>query len=341
MLLIDPQYVSRVEAAEAPEDLHQLVQAAIELEHATIPAYLAAWFSLKPGRNEAVGEILRSIVVEEMLHMSIAANLLNAIGGEPQIDVPGFIPSYPGPLPMSIGNGLIVGLERFSARLVSDTFMKIEEPAHPIVFSSAAGEAPQYSTIAAFYDALLVKLQDFGPGAFKGDPARQLAGTRWFTDLLTPITDFDSAKAGVTLIVTQGEGTPQSPADDNAGDLAHYYRFSQIVEGRCLVQTASGQWTYGGVPVSIDSDGVYLAESNARSANYPAGSRARNVVDTFNVTYSNLLRALHRTFNGEPELIDVAIGAMYDLRFAAQDVMNTARPSGGGVCGLPFEYVPL
>jgi hypothetical protein len=339
MLLIDPQYVARVAAAQAPEDLHDLVQKAIELEHATIPTYLAAWFSLKPGTNAAIAQILRSVVIEEMLHMSIAANLLNAIGGTPQIDVPGFVPSYPGPLPMGIGNGLIVGLERFSARLVADTFMKIEEPEEPLSFPALLAAAPQYATIGKFYQAVLEKLQDLGPGAFKGDPARQLGGTQWFSGMLMPITDLASATQGVNTIVVQGEGTSQTP-QDASGDLAHYYRFSQIVEGRCLVQAADGHWAYAGLPVSIDSAGVYPAEANAKSANYPAGSAARNVADIFNTAYSNLLRALHRTFNGEPGHIDVAMGAMYDLRFAAQDVMNTPRPSGGGVCGLPFEYVP-
>jgi hypothetical protein len=87
--------------------------------------------------------------------------------------------------------------------------------------------------------------------------------------------------------------------------------------------------------------GVYPMEANAKSANYPAGTRARQVVDIFNASYSELLRALHRTFNGEKGQIDSAMGLMYDLRFAAQDVLRTPKPGGTGVCGLPFEYVRL
>jgi len=76
---------------------------AIELEHATIPAYLASYYSIVPKANLEASAIVRSVVIQEMLHMCIAANLLNALGGLPSIDPPQFIPSYPGPLPMSIG----------------------------------------------------------------------------------------------------------------------------------------------------------------------------------------------------------------------------------------------
>ena len=67
-----------------------------------------------------------------MLHMTIAANLLVAIGGSPEINNSRFIPHYPGPLPMGIGRGLIVPIEKLSRRLVNTVFMSIEKPEHPI-----------------------------------------------------------------------------------------------------------------------------------------------------------------------------------------------------------------
>jgi hypothetical protein len=39
------------------------------------------------------------VVIEEMLHMTIAANVLNAVGGHPAIDRPDFVPNYPEDLP--------------------------------------------------------------------------------------------------------------------------------------------------------------------------------------------------------------------------------------------------
>jgi hypothetical protein len=75
-----------------------------------------------------------------MLHMTIGCNLLNALGGRPLIEDAAFLPRYPGPLPLSIGGGLEVGLEPFSLDLMQRVFMEIEEPENPIdlpVFAAA------------------------------------------------------------------------------------------------------------------------------------------------------------------------------------------------------------
>ncbi len=56
---------------------------AIKLEHATIPPYLTALYSIKPDprkSNHDSYNIIRAVAVEEMLHLTLAANLLNAVG---------------------------------------------------------------------------------------------------------------------------------------------------------------------------------------------------------------------------------------------------------------------
>src|SRR2546421_835393 len=63
-----------------------LKKKAVELEHATIPTYLYALYSLQPGGNLKIQSLVRSVVWEEMLHMSLACNVLNAIGGSPVIE---------------------------------------------------------------------------------------------------------------------------------------------------------------------------------------------------------------------------------------------------------------
>lgn len=61
--------------------LQRALQLAIELEHATIPAYLTAFLTLEPGRNREVSDLILSVFLEEMLHMALACNILNAVGG--------------------------------------------------------------------------------------------------------------------------------------------------------------------------------------------------------------------------------------------------------------------
>jgi hypothetical protein len=57
------------------------------------------------GNNAEIGTLIDSVVKEEVAHMALACNILNAIGGEPAIDTPQFIPIYPGPLPGTIADG--------------------------------------------------------------------------------------------------------------------------------------------------------------------------------------------------------------------------------------------
>ena len=62
--------------------------------------YLTSLFSIANGSDYAATTI-HSVVVEEMVHMTIAANVLNAVGGAPMIDSPAFIPTYPSLLPLT------------------------------------------------------------------------------------------------------------------------------------------------------------------------------------------------------------------------------------------------
>src|SRR2546423_15046644 len=103
------------------------LQPAFGLDPATTPPYLYALYSLMPGTNREIQYLLKSVVLEEMSHMALACNVLNAIGGSPQIGGPGFVPVFPGPLPGGVEDELTVSLERSSLQLVHDGFMAIEE----------------------------------------------------------------------------------------------------------------------------------------------------------------------------------------------------------------------
>ena len=347
MIKIEPRYIAAIQAARQPEDLYGLVQNAIELEHSTIPPYLGAYFSLKLGTNDMVAGIIRTVVMEEMLHMSIASNLMIAIGGSPRINRPGFVPKYPGPLPMNIGKGLIVPIEKCSVELVRKVFMVIEEPEDPIdipvrLLATAQGAGPEFHTIGEFYAALDKKLQELGQPAFRGDFGREMVDNTWFPpDQLFRITGPESASAAISLIVEQGEGTPTSPLDPEE-EPAHYYRFQQIVKGKRLVRDpVTGGFVFGGAPVRIDERNVWNMQPNGDPDTLPEGSRARRASVQFAYGYTNLLNALHQTFNGRPEAIGDAMGLMYQLRLAAQDVLSTPLPDDADVAtGLCFRWQP-
>ena len=118
MLPIERATVDTVQGASSGEELVGLVQEAIRLEFSTIPPYLAAMLSLRARPESEIWSTIHDVVVDEVLHMSIAANLLNALGGRPAVANPGFVPAYPSRLPLGVGTGLVVGLEPFSRDLV-------------------------------------------------------------------------------------------------------------------------------------------------------------------------------------------------------------------------------
>ena len=99
------------------EDLHEHLQWALELEHATIPPYLCALYSIKEGTNIESVEVIKSVFIEEMLHMALVANILNATGGKPRLDYPGFMKKYPTPLPHS-DKSFDVNLGKFSTESI-------------------------------------------------------------------------------------------------------------------------------------------------------------------------------------------------------------------------------
>lgn len=347
MLKIERRFIQKVRACKQAADLYEHLQAAIELEHATIPPYLTAMYSIKPDRNQEAEKIIRSVVVEEMLHMVIAANVLNAIGGHPEVNKPDFIPTYPGTLPMNVGDGLVVGMAPVSKEVVKNVFMKIEEPEEPIDFPSEvaalAAIEEEYGTIGQFYQAIIDKIQELGNSIFIGDPSRQVVNEQWFpSDELFPITDVDTAVAALTLIVEQGEGTSKSPIDPE-GKLAHYYRFAQIYEGNRLVVNpkAEGGFSYTGEAIPLEEDGIWDLVANSKASLYASGTKARRLVDQFNYSYTNLLNVLHETLNGYPDRLNTSMGVMYELKLQAQLMAEIEYAPLGKRVAPAFEYATV
>lgn len=341
MIRLSRAVIEGIRQADTPEKLHVYLQNAIELEHSTIPPYLTAMFSLRSGTNHRIGALIRSIVIQEMLHMSIAANILIAIGGRPQINNPAFIPKYPGPLPMDIG-GLIVGIEAFSMPVVKQTFMAIEQPEDeiPVRTPGLLEAAETYATIGEFYDAIKAQIRALGPSIFVNPTAPpQVVAPHWFPpDKLYPITGPDSACRAIDLIKLEGEGTALTPYQ-SPDDPAHFYKFGSIVAGRELVTTPTG-YAYAGAAIPFDPDGIWPLKPNCTIAEFAVGTQARTRIEQYAWNYSSLLNALHDAFNGEPARLDAAIGAMYDLRVVAVAMMQTvADPQTGQTVGPSYEYV--
>src|SRR5262245_15719489 len=109
------------------DSLREHLQWAIELEHATLPPYFCALASIDASRNPEAAQVVGSVFVEEMIHLALAANLLNAVGGQPRLDTPGMLPRYPRRLPHG---SLELSLLPFGAEAI-EMFLRLERPAPP------------------------------------------------------------------------------------------------------------------------------------------------------------------------------------------------------------------
>ena len=323
------------------EGLRSAMQAAIELEHATLPPYMYALYSIRAGTNVAASRILRSIVMQEMVHLTLCCNILNAIGGVPVLNKPNFIPPYPGPLPGGIDDGLQVPLAPLSLTLVHDAFMVIEEPEDPLEFpvvEAAMLILPAPKTIGQFYARIKEQLQSLAQtqNIFTGDASRQLTSG---LPGVKGVNDLASAMAAIDLIVVQGEGTTTTPLDA-LSEPAHYYRFAEIFHQRKLVaQVGTPPFAYAGDAVSFEPAGVLPVISNPTPALY-VGTAAEAMNNAFNHEYTNLLSVLHETFNGDPDQIDAAIDLMDSVKSLAVALMGQPIAAGQNA-GPTFTYRPV
>jgi hypothetical protein len=247
MILVHAMVSAPLDAGDV-SGVRQALQAAIRLEHSTIPPYLYALYSLDADRNAVVAGILRSVVKEEMAHLALAANILSALGGTPVLDDPALLPRYPCQLPGTVEHGLVVGLAPFSIGLVQDTFLAIEQPEHPLRFGGkdatalgtpanpadttasqpAAGSADGWPlTIGQFYRRIGAAIEALGDGVFAHAPRNQVT-TSLLPDVMA-VTNVATACQAIGTIINQGEGTSSTPAEVIGSDMAHYYRFLEIV----------------------------------------------------------------------------------------------------------------
>ena len=327
--------------------VQRALQNAIELEHSTIPVYLYALYSLDSSKNGTIASLIWSVAFEEMLHMTLASNVLNALGGSPDIDTPCFIPTYPGPLPGGVEAVLKVHLAPYSCDQLA-TFLVIEEPEKPLNFpvmhDLAAAQRPL--TIGEYYAEIKRQMAKLPANSFSAVPRNQIDSSAISGAIV--VTDLTTANCAIDTIVEQGEGTKQSPLEAaTSQQFAHYYRYMEISVGKTLIKNPAAtaqsppdqQYVYGGMPITFDASGVYPVPTDPKAAKYAAGSTARHACDKFNYTYTSLLRTLHMLFNGQPNQIDSATGLMSSLEDLAVGMMSGADTNGENV-GPSFEYCP-
>ena len=317
------------------EELQEMVHLAIELEWFTLPPYLTALWSIKDrDAHPVVRNILLGVAMEEMLHMSLCCNLLVALGGKPKLMDSGTFPSYPD-FPPGILLSTPVALQKLSLDAIK-LFMEIEKPSHPpiVIRSAALAMRKKAATIGDFYARLLAGIRNVNPPF---NAAGQV--TTDFMPELTPIDSIAAAEKAIGLIVEQGEGTTASAsAGALSDDLAHYYRYQQILDGMEYTRQADG--TYVKDPTKpIVFPGVDEIHDIAivPAGGYPGVEKGKK----FDRNYTNMIAKLQASWDsGDSSLLEQSFGQMHSLNGLASALMSTPISGGSGNYGPAFGYLP-
>lgn len=351
------------------DDLHQLLDAAIQLEHATIPPYLTALYSLHPNSNIEASQIIRAVLVEEMLHMTLAANLLNAVGFRPNLLEKGFVPNFPTTLP-SGETDFEVSIAPFT-KTTLQTFLNIERPSKTAPENhgplkgciarsqettqkmsqlwavSPKREELTYSfySIGDFYQAILdglIKLereaQSEGNTIFTGSVSDQITNDYYYSGggNVIVVHDLASATAAIELIMGQGEGFDQGIFDEQ-GEIAHYYRFKQLELGR-FYHVGDRPDMPTGEKFEVDWDAVYPVIENPKLDHFINNPPLARAAENFNNDYKGFLEILQRAFSGEKDLLLNAVCGMFRLKdYATQLIRNPISVGGARNGGPTFE----
>jgi hypothetical protein len=341
------------------KELHHYLYLAMQLEHATIPPYLLALYSIHPGTNPDATHILRTVVVEEMLHLTLAANILNAVGGTPDLTAPDFVPLYPTPLPDGESD-FKVDLQRFSKEAV-ETFLKIERPRKApneatrlvrrpgrkaLVSKRLEDPLLHYYSIGEFYQEIERGIDYLAETIgreklFTGAAAKQATAEYYYSGggELFPVKDLQTACAAIDLISGQGEGLG-GEIYDKEDELAHYYRFDQLRLGK-YYQAGDLPGKPSGPPLTVDWDAAYPIEKNPRVKDY-GDSELYAAAIAFNQSYAKFLALLTKAFNGQPQLLLDAVPQMFRLREKITQLIHNPVPGKEGVNAAPtFELAAL
>lgn len=323
------------------EDAIALLQMAINIEFGTLPPYLYALYSIKPGTNAPASSRIKSVAMEEMVHMCLACNILNALGTNPVLTAP----TYPGPLPGGISGGgkeaLVIHLFPFSKNAVAQA-MTIEEPEHGAIdfpHEMAPEAAPLFTTIGQLYNHLDRFLATLPPSSWKAG-RNQLDDRQFLQGEAFAVNDYDDAYRAIRHIVSEGEGTQESPLDFQ-GEVAHYYRFAEIFYDQVLTKANSPKGYAWTGTLGVDWNAVYPAIPDPKSHDFskepPSAQFAQNRCDE---AFTRLVQELQRAVAGETSRLGNAVRAMFDLRMASRQALTIPLANSKQVAGPSFRYRP-
>ena len=328
-------------------------------------SYMFAAFSIKRDVKEGVTEeqlglmrrwrgTILQIAIQEMVHMSLACNLLTAVGGAPHLHRPN-LPTSPKAYPASFSFELMpfshATLENFIFIERPEAQEKAERDAStPGEFflpetklSDIFSSERQYETVGHLYrgieDGIRYLTEKLGEEQlFIGPPESQIADAYFSLPGLLPVTGLDSAVTAIQQIVEEGEGA----RDDN--DKSHYRRFLAMLAEYDQMLDDDPNFEPGR-PVMANPYAMFPSDIGDHSVlNLIEDPLSRDICDLFDGCYQLLIQMLGRVLLHTDEsdeqltqLSGITVGLMMDVIGPLGTTLTTmpAGPSHPGLTAGP------
>jgi len=331
---------------EVKKALREKLHTAIELEHSTIPPYLYAYWSVKDDTSEAAMSLLE-VAKEEMNHMAMACNIMNAVGGYVNCANPNFIPSYPTELPghSETVSSMKIGLHKLSKESIVG-FLYIELPRDP---NDDRDPQDGWTTIADFYLDILADIDELDDEDF--NHGRQLNPTDSpdASGILIPVQNKRDAKLCIAEIIEQGEGFSRAEElsfSESDSLEPHYYRFLDIYKsmggyGEVDLDDFNTEELIAKVDDTQYQEfmkGIHKLISNPGKSDFDAPLYDKENLK-FNSLYSYMLDNMHTHKEKRHPDMSAAIQTMFSLGRHAV-AMRSIHLGDGQLGGPSFEYLP-
>jgi hypothetical protein len=322
------------------DDAIAMLQTAAGIEFGTLPPYLYAKFSILPETNPAAMDRLGMIVGQEMIHLCLVCNIINALGGTPQLKAPVY-PCTLGDVGPPGGDPLTIRLLPFGPDAMAQG-MAIEEPEEVPPFEvvellMAPGGAMTIGQYYALVDSFLATL----PASAWVPDNNQITDNQFFAGQLFAVNGYTDAHLAIQQIVSEGEGARDDPLDFQ-NELAHYYRVGEIFYDKVLTRIPEAPgYRWGPEPLGVDWCAAYPAIPDPGSHDFSKDSAAAQAAQAAcNLAYSGMIDALRKAVQGEAGQLGAAVRKMFELRMAAMAALQVPLADGKSVAGPAFLYSP-
>jgi Ferritin-like len=185
--------------------------------------------------------LLMLVARQEMEHLAIVCNLLNAVGGDLNFERPNFpqpAKRYPLHIPFLLEAFDVPALRRFiwfeKPENIKPSFAPdgygqgYTRPKTARQLDLVAVPKTRYRSVQELYTKIAAAFQSLDPAeVFVGNPDRQVDGSQFFYRVtVESVTNQEQAAAAIALIIEQGEGIGAVPPDANG---SHFQMFVQIL----------------------------------------------------------------------------------------------------------------